>query len=432
MDEPGPRPQESGSKARIAWCLFDFANSSFPTVITTFVFAAYYIKAIAPTPEQGTTEWGYANAFGALLIAIASPVLGAIADNAGPRKPWLFALSAVCIAATALLWFARPEASAATLALTLFVIATIGFEIGVVFYNAMLNDIAPPGYLGRLSGWGWGLGYAGGLLCLAVALFVLVRPDPPLFGFDPAAAEHVRATGPLVALWFAVFAVPLFLYVPDLPSSGKTTGEAVRAGLNQLRATLANIRAYRTIVRYLIARMIYTDALVTLFAFGGVYAAGTFGMALDEVIMFGIAINVTSGLGAAAFAWIDDWLGAKPTILIALAGLIVLGVAILVIHDKTWFWLLGLGLGIFFGPAQAASRSLMARLAPKQLETEMFGLYALSGKATAFMGPFALGLVTDIFDSQRAGMATIIVFLAVGFILLAPIKVASNDPGAAG
>jgi UMF1 family MFS transporter len=199
-------------------------------------------------------------------------------------------------------------------------------------------------------------------------------------------------------------------------------GEAVRRGLAQLRRTFANIRRYREIGRFLIARMIYTDGLNTLFAFGGIYAAGTFGMALAEVIKFGILLNVTAGLGALAFAWVDDWLGAKRTILIGLVGLLACGTAAVIATSTLAFWIAGGLLGLFVGPTQAASRSLMARMAPAELRTEMFGLYALTGKITAYIGPFLLGTVTYWTGSQRFGIATILAFFVVGGLLLLPLQ----------
>ena len=187
------------------------------------------------------------------------------------------------------------------------------------------------------------------------------------------------------------------------------------------------MRRHRNILLYLIAHMIYTDGLNTLFAFGGIYAAGTFGMSFAEVAMFGIGLNITAGAGAAAFAWVDDWIGSKRTIAIALIGLMVFGAAILLIEGKTEFWVLALFLGLFFGPAQAASRSLMARLAPPEIRAQMFGLYAMSGKATAFIGPFFLGMVTLAFDSQRAGMGTVLIFFAVGLALLWLVEEPARD-----
>ena len=358
-------------------------------------------------------------------MAVLGPFFGAIADHGGRRKPWIGAFTVLCIAASALLWLARPDAGFVMLALVLVGIGNFAFEMGMVFYNAMLPGLAPKGRMGRLSGWGWGLGYAGGLACLVVALVALVEAEVPLFGLDKDEAEHLRATGPLVAVWMAVFAVPFFLWTPDrkgsLSPGGVSALEAVRRGIRTLIETLRRVREYASIWRYLLARMIYTDGLNTLFAFGGIYAVGTFGMDFSELIVFGIAMNVTAGVGAAVFAWIDDWVGPKRVIQISVAMLGVLGAALVVVESKAMFWAFALPLGVFVGPAQAASRSLMAHLAPAELRTEMFGLYALSGKATAFMGPALLAWMTVAFESQRAGMATILVFFAVGLALLTPV-----------
>ncbi len=408
-------------RAVAAWCLYDWANSAFPTVIGTFLFSAYFAQGVAPTPELGTALWGQATALAGLAVALSSPVLGAIADQGGRRKPWLAVLSGISVVATALMWFVVPEPSAILLALVLYGIAGFGFELAVVFYNAMLPELAPPDRLGRVSGWGWGLGYFGGLACLALGL-ALVQPDPPPFGLDKASAEHVRIVAVVVAAWFALFALPLFLWVPDRPRATLPAAAAVRDGLATLGRTLRRLPRHRNVLRFLIAKMIYVDGLNTLFAFGGIYAAGTFGMALDEVLLFGVVLNVASGLGAFAFAWVDDRIGAKPTIVIALVALILFGGAILLVEDKTWFYILGMGIGAFLGPTQAASRSLMARLAPRELMTEFFGLYALAGKATAFIGPALLGWVTYLADSQRAGMATILPFFVIGLWLLLGVR----------
>jgi len=413
-----------GRRALFSWCLFDWANSAFPTVITTFVFATYFTTTVAESTIAGTAAWGHAQSLAALIIALLGPALGAIADRGGRRKPWLLAFTALCVAACVGLWFTQPERGDVIWALTFVVLGTVGFEIGMVFYNALLPEIAAPERLGRLSGWGWGMGYAGGLACLSVALVGFIQTDAPWFGLAAGTAEPVQATTLLVAAWVSLFALPLFLWTPDKPR-GERTLEALRNGLVTLVNTLCNIRRYAQTARFLLARMIYIDGLNTLFAFGGIYAAGTFGMALEEVILFGIAINVTAGIGAACFAWLDDNIGPKRTILIALGGLIGFGGALLLASGKVWFWALALPLGLFVGPAQAASRSFMARLAPPHMRAEMFGLFAFSGKVTAFLGPLFLAWATLAFDSQRAGMATIIVFLAVGFVLLLPLR----DPG---
>ncbi len=415
-------------RAQAAWCFYDWANSAFPTVIVTFVFAAYFTQAVAPTPAEGTAAWGWAVAASALAIAVASPVVGAIADASGRRKPWLAGFSIACAGLTAALWFVAPHPSYERLALVLFALANAAFELGTVFYNAMLPGLAPPDRVGRLSGWGWGLGYAGGLVCLVVVLFGLVEPKIPPFGLDKGEAEPVRAAALLTAAWFAAFAAPIFLFTPDAPATGVGLGRAVGQGLRALADTFRRVRDYRVIARFLLAKLFYIDGLNTLFAFGGIYAAGSFGMTTDEIVMFGIALNVTAGLGAAGFAWIDDWIGAKRTILIALVGVMVFGAPLLLIHGKAWFWALALPLGVFFGPAQAASRSLMARLAPEALRTEMFGLSMLSGRITAFAGPAVLAWATAATGSQRVGMATILAFVALGLVLLLGVREPAVSP----
>lgn len=402
----------------MSWCLYDWANSAYPTVILTFVFATYFTQAVATDPITGTAHWGFALTVSGVILAVCSPLLGAVADLTGARKPWLATFTALSVAATATLWYVAPSAALVPLAMTLVVISNTTFEFGIVFYNAMLPDLVPPTRIGRLSGWGWGIGYAGGLVCLVIALFAFVKPDQPPFGLVKANAEHVRAAALLTAAWFAVFSLPILLWTPDRPSRHVPLRRAVPEGIRALARTLRDIRHHRDVATYLVAQMIYTDGLNTLFAFGGIYAAGTFSMSLEQVLMFGIALNVTAGIGAFVFAWIDDWIGSKATIAMGLVAVTVLGAAILLVDTQQEFWILGLGLGVFFGPIQSASRSLMAHLAPEQRRTEMFGLYALTGKATAFLGPMVLGWATLAFDSQRAGMATILAFFVTGLALL--------------
>lgn len=418
---PGERP--AGRRAILGWCLYDWANSAFPTLIATFVFAAYFTQGIAETPEEGTAQWGLMTGLAALAIALTGPVLGAIADFGGARKPWLAAMTVLTVVPTALLWFAEPSTDWAFYALLMAGLGTIGFELGMVFYNAMLPEIAPRAMLGRVSGWGWGLGYVGGLAVLGLCFVGFVGAEHPWFGLSREGAEHVRAVPVVAALWIAVFCLPLFAMTPDRPATrGVSAGQAVARGLGALRDTLRRIRDYRGVARFLIGRMLYTDGLNTLFAFGGIYAAGTFGMAQEEVLIFGASLNVTAGLGAVAFAFLDDRWGPKRVILISVGAITILGAGMLAATDEALFWSLGLALGAFLGPAQAASRSLMAHIAPPELRTEFFGLYALSGKATAFMGPLIVGWVTAWAMSQRAGMATILIFLVAGLAVIWPLR----------
>lgn len=416
----------SSRRARAAWCLYDWANSAFPAVIITFVFATYFTKSVVGDPVAGTAMWGQAMGYSAFIIAIMAPILGGIADHTGRRKPWLFFSTGLCVVMTGCLWVVLPDPSMAITALLLVATANIAFEFGMVFYNAMLPDLVGSKKIGRLSGWGWASGYFGGVICLYLILELFITGGGDVFGLDADTSENVRIAGPFVAVWMALFALPLFLLTPDRPRTGVQITVAARKGLRELATTVAEARRHKNVFKFLIARMIYNDGLNTLFAFGGIYAAGTFGMEFKDLITFGIGMNVTAGLGALAFAWFDDRWGSKQVIYVSLIALIVLGTAILLVEDVMWFWIFGLSLGVFVGPAQSASRSLMARIAPEDIRTQMFGLYALSGKATAFLGPLAVGILTFAFDSQRVGMSAIIVFFVVGGLLMIGVRQAKG------
>ena len=412
-------------RALWSWALYDWANSAFFTIILTFVFAQYFSVSVIQDEVAGTRAWGNIVGIAGVVIAILAPILGAIADQSGRRKPWLISFTLLCVISSAMLWTVTPDQSQFWTAALWVGLGTLGAEFAFIFYNSMLPDLARPERTGRWSGWAWGLGYVGGIASLVVALYGFIEADGTLFNLDRDAAEHVRATFVLVAVWYLVFALPAFFFIPDRPSTGLSLGAATRAGLVQLKESIAHVRQYRDIVRFLIARMLYTDGLATIFTFGGVYAAGTFNMSPTEVLQFAIALNVTAGLGALGFAWIDDALGGRNTILLSLVGLGCSAFAILVVDGATAFWIWGMILGIFVGPLQSASRSHLARVAPPHLQTQMFGLFAFSGKATAFAGPLLVGWVTSVTDSQRWGMSTILLFLLIGFVLM--LKVPATE-----
>ncbi|WP_336512475.1 MFS transporter [Roseomonas haemaphysalidis] len=414
------------SRKAWAWAFYDWANSAFPTVVSTFVIAAYFAQGVAATPAEGQAMWGWMQTLAGIAIALLSPVLGAVADAGGRRRLMLLLCTVFTAVFTGLIWFAHPRPEDALWALTCVGLATVGFELGTVFYNSMLPQVATPDRLGRVSGLAWGLGYAGGLACLGLCLVLLVQPDPALFGLDRGEAEHLRATAVLCAVWTLVFGWPVLVALPDpdFTGAGARPGwvRAARQGLAEIGAVLRGLPQRPAMARFLIARLFYTDGLNTLFAFGAIYAAGVFGMPFEEILLFGIALNVTAGLGAAGFGLIEDRLGAKQTILVALAAIIVIGLGLVLVQDKGLFWGLAVVLGLFMGPAQSASRSLMAALAPPAEVSAHFGLFALSGRITGFLGPAALAAVTAATGNQRAGMATVLVFLAVGAAILATVR----------
>ena len=401
----------------LAWCLFDWANSPYTTLVVTFVYSAYFAQTFAPDVVTGTAWWSRAVAVAGLVVALLAPLLGAMADKSGRRLRFLAVTTTVCVLATGTLTFVAPGTrSDAFLALTLFVLADIGFELGMLFYNALLPTVAPPDKLGRVSGYGWALGYAGGLVGLVLALVGFVQTERPWFGISRDAGFNIRATCLLVAVWLGVFALPLFATLRDAPRA--PTRLDIRSPFTELARMFRAVRQYRDAARFLLARLIFNDGLVTVFAFGGIYAAGTFGMTLAEVIQFGIAINVAAGAGAFLFGFVDDRIGGKRTVLVSCAALAAATVLAVWAPTRGWFWVAGMLIGVFAGPNQSASRSLMARFAPLGNENEFFGFFAFSGRLTAFAGPALLGVATQLFHNQRAGVATILLFFFVGGVLL--------------
>lgn len=425
---PPRTAQQENRRALWSWALYDWANSAFFTIILTFIFARYFSQSVVQDDIAGTNAWGNIVGVSGIVVALVAPVLGAIADQSGRRKPWLIAFTLLCVLGSGMLWFVEPGSGDLWFSAFWVSVGILGAECAFIFYNAMLPDLSSPSRLGRWSGWSWGLGYVGGVTCLVVALFGFIEGDTSWLGLDRDNLEHVRATFVLVALWYLLFSLPAFFFIPDQPSRGLSMGQAIRSGLAQLKDSLSKVRELGHILRFLVARMLYTDGLATIFTFGGVYAAGTFGMNQTQVLQFAIALNVTSGLGALGFAWVDDALGGRNTVLLSLVGLGTSALAILLVDSTLWFWIWGMVLGIFVGPLQSASRSYMARVVPADLQTQMFGLFAFSGKATAFAGPLLVGWVTVATGSQRWGMATILVFLAAGFLIMLTVPQASKVP----
>lgn len=418
----------SGTAGRVAWALYDFANSSYAAVIQTFVFAAYFTQKVAADPARGEQLWGYAVAAAGLLVAVGGPVLGAIADHTGRRKPWIALFTLLVVVSAALLWFVEPTPSHTTRAIWLVGLGIVGTEFAELFYNAMLPSLAPVERIGRWSGWAWGLGYLGGLLCLILALVVFILPAKRA-GAEGDVSLAVRNTCLLVAAWHFVFALPLLFLTPDEPDKGVSWRTATRRGLSQLADSVRQARRHANLFRFLIARMIYADGLATLFAFGGIFAAEAYGMDTEHVLRFGIALQVSAGVGSAIFSWADDKVGGRATILLSLVLLVPVTTAALLVHDAGAFWVLGTGLGLFVGPVQAASRSYLARMAPVEIRNEMFGLFALSGRATSYVGPLLVGVLTGASGSARVGLLVVPALLLLGLLLL--LGVPRDPPGAA-
>ncbi len=415
---PGNSRKEAPRAARWAWALYDWAGDGFSAVIVAFVFSAYFASALASDVETGTTQWGAALAVAGVAAALSAPLAGAIADRGGHLKPWLAAATLLSAAATAGLWFVQPGPIAVPLALVLVGLGSYGSELSKVFYNSMLPRIVPVEKRGRLSGQGWALGYFGGLACLALVYFLVLGGRTA----GEEVSNAMRYVGPVVALWLILFALPLFVFTPDRGATDASLRRATREGLGRMRAILSDVWHDRNLRRFLIARLVFTDGTGTLFAFGGVYAAGTFDLEVREVLLFGVALNVAGGIGALIGGWIDDRIGPKRTILAALCGVIAAGSPLLFIEGQALLWAFGIPLGFCLGPIQPASRSLLARLTPEDREAQMFGFFATSGKITAFLGPALVAVFTALFGTQRAGMAVVVLFFLGGALLILPVS----------
>lgn len=424
--------------------LFDWANQPYHTLVITFIFAPFFAAAVAPDPVSGQAMWGWATTVGGLAIALAAPFVGAIADATGPRKPWLAGFSVCYVLGAWLLWFSEPGVADPTVVLLFFVIGLIGVEFGVVFVNAMLPELAPREEVGRLSGSGWALGYAGGVVSLALMLLLLAENDagvtllgnPPVFGLDPEAREGTRAVGPLSAIWYLVFALPLFLFVPDAPRRGPMAG-AVKRGLAELGASLRALRTRPGLSWFLGASMIYRDALNGFYIFGGIYAAGVLGWSIVQVGVFGIVAATVGAVGAWLGGRADSRFGPKPVVSVCLVALALAALLAVSLSREAvlfavpvgpesslpdiLFYLVGAVVGAAGGSLQAASRTLLTRQAEAERMTAAFGLYALAGKATAFLAPLLISVATVATGSQQGGVAPVIGLFLLGLLLLVPV-----------
>lgn len=453
---PAPAAERAPLRALVSWTLYDFATQPYYTLVLTFLFAPYFASHVVGDVALGQTIWGYGAAAASVLVAVGSPFVGAFADGTGRRKIWIAIFSLILAAGLATLWLAVPDAPAGTIALVIFafVAATAAAEFSSVIVNSMMPSLVPSSALGRLSGIGWGVGYLGGLLSLAlVAGLVVANPATgktlfglvPIFNLDPGSHQADRLVGPIAAVWFFVFVAPFFMFVPDAKPAGPLASEVRASAARQLWSTLKELPRQRDMLLFLVARMIYSDGLSAIFAFGGIYGTAVFGWSALELGLFGIILTATGMAGAVIGGFFDDRAGAKTVILVSLACLLIGALGILSVTKSTIlfsidvapkepgsspfsstgeqvFLAFAIVVGLAAAPVQAASRSLLARLAPPDQIARYFGLFAFSGKVTAFLAPFIVATVTLLSGSQRLGMATIALFLIAGILLMLPVR----------
>jgi UMF1 family MFS transporter len=436
----------TSAKKRIwGWFFFDWASQPYNTLLITFIFGPY-INDLLGDGSAAQAAWGYGIGFAGLFIAVLAPFLGVIADKAGGRMRFIALFSLMYFFGAWGLWYAAPDNFNLVLVMLSFAIGMIGMEFATIFTNAMLPDLGTEAEIGRISGSGWAFGYLGGLIALIIMLLLLAEgPNgktligiSPLFGLDAAAREGTRSVGPLTAVWYALFMIPFFLWVRE-PARAKGIGvvRAAKSAWPSLRASLRDLPRQRSLFAHLGSSMFYRDALNGMYVFGGIYAAGVLEWSVVNVGIFGILASITG----AVFAWLggkaDSRFGPKPVI--AICVVVLTGVAFGVITiSKTsvfgltvadgsplpsiGFYIMGALIGAAGGALQSASRTMTVFQAQPDKITEVFGLYALSGKATSFIAPLSIGIVTDITGSQQSGITPLIVLFIIGLILLLWVK----------
>lgn len=436
----------------ISWALWDWGTSAFSVLITTFVFARYIVSdyfidpdvvaAYKPRPDvtiEGgfeervynaassalTANLGWALAIGGVVVAILAPIVGQRTDQGGRRRRWLGINTLVVIVATLAMFFVEGTPDFFIMGLVLITVATVFYEMANVNYNAMLLQISTPSNVGRISGFGWGLGYLGGIVVLVIALLGFILAEPYWFGVTDEGGMNIRFIALLAAVWSAIFAIPVLLFVPENTAVDPDAKLGIFASYAKMFRKVANLAKNAPETFYfLLASAVFRDGLVGVFTFGGILAGKVFGLSDTEVIFFAIGGNLIAGLGVFAGGVLDDRFSSKGVIVGSLLGLVISGTMLFILHDggPMVFWVFGLLLTMFVGPAQAAARSLLARLAPEGGEGELFGLYATTGRAISFITPALFAFFVTLGGADYWGILGIVAVLALGLVLMLPLR----------
>lgn len=426
--------QATGRGTVLAWGFWDWAGASFNAVILTFVFSVYLTDKVGEDLPGGisASAWlGWALGAAGLVVALTAPVAGQWFDATARRKLALGILTSVTVLLMAAMFFVKDDYHYLWVGLVLLAVGSASFELSHVPYFAMLRQVSTPANVGRVSGFGWSMGYFGGIILLLISYvgFIAGKGDNRgLLGVPIEDGLNIRLVAVLAAVWFAGFAVPLFLFVPEVPRTDADPGAAVRgrAFLTSYRVLFRDVRELwrtdRRTVGFLLASAVFRDGLAGVFTFGAILAVKVYGIADADVLLFGIAANVVAALGALVGGRFDDCTGPKAVIVVSLLGMIVCGAFLLVLSGPLMFWIFGLLMTVFVGPAQASARSFLARVSPPGREGQMFGLYATTGRAVSFLAPTLFGFFVWAFDAERAGIVGLLLVLIVGLMLLLPVR----------
>jgi MFS transporter, UMF1 family len=421
-------------KRRIAaWAFWDWGGAAFNAITTTFVFTVYLTSSGFGNRDHSTALLGIAGIIGGVLVALIAPVSGQRSDGTGRRKLWLGINTAIVVLTIGSAFFVQEAPGYLWFGLTLLIIGTLFFEVATVYYNAMLSQVSSAKTVGRVSGFGWSMGYFGGIVLLLILYFGFIHPDVGLFGVTDKDGLSIRVSMVIAAIWMAVFSIPVLISVPEPPV---TVAKAPRRGLGEFLRSI--VRSYaklgrdigglwqvsRRTVWFLIASAVFRDGLTGVFTYGGVLAGVAFGFSAGDVIIFAIVANVVAGISTVLIGRLDDVLGPKPVIVGALIGAIVAGLCVFIFHagGTTIFWIFGLLMCVFVGPAQSASRSFLARVIPAGHEGEVFGLYQTTGKAATVLAPLLFTFFVGVFGGAIYGILGIMIVLIAGLALMLPIR----------
>jgi MFS transporter, UMF1 family len=397
----------------LAWSLFDFANTAFYVVVLTVGYPTYFRRIVAGASDQADFLWGLSFSVSMAVVALISPVLGAVSDSGLGKKRFLAFFTALCIVATALLYFV--ESPMIAMGMVLLILANVGFEAGLVFYDAFLPEITTEEHYGRVSGYGFAMGYVGSLVTLGIVFSLYVG------GFEAQNLPNIRLSFLVAALLFAVFALPLFLVLRERRSESRLSAGVIRKGFARVGSTIREISHFSNIARFLLAYFLYIDAVNTIIIFSGIFALETLKMTLSEIVVFFAMVQTSAIAGSAAFGWVADRIGQKRTLNLTLSLWMVIIVTAFMVEDVTMFYVVGIFAGIALGSSQSVSRSLMSHLTPAEKKTEFFGFYSFFGKAAAILGPLIFGYVASRIN-QRSAILSVGILLFGGLVLLQRVK----------
>jgi UMF1 family MFS transporter len=424
---PAPDEVRIPTRKVLAWGAWDWGSSAFNAVATTFVFTVYLTGKSFGDTDHTSALLGWALGVSGVLVALTAPVTGELTDAAGRRKLWLAVFSGLVALSLLTTVFVKAEPGYLWLGIGAIAVGTIFYELAAVNYNAMLTQVSTPKTIGKVSGLGWGLGYVGGIVLLLIVYIGFISGDGGVFHVPTDGGWNVRISMLVATVWFAAFAVPVLVAVHE----NRAPAAVARERTNFFKAYAVLVRTIRELwaesrntVWFLLASAIFRDGLTGVFTFGGVLAAGTFGFSSGGVIIFAIAANIVAGVATIATGALDDRVGPKPVIVTSLIGLVVAGSLVFVLHSggQTVFWVFGLILCLFVGPAQSASRTFLARLIPAGREGEVFGLYATTGRAATFLAPTAFALFVSLGGKQIFGVIGIVLVLLIGLLVMLPVK----------